>query len=164
MSTATPIETHYREIQGQQREVDRLARLLEEAKQEAKEAREEYQDAVDGLVRLIREGPNPQLSLPFEDSEEDAPDPPAEAQPDQAGWQSVRLEDLAEAGLRLSERQLKAFHEANLETLGALAAWSKSYPLVTVPGIGPTSAAEVRACLSLYWQAHPEYTDPPEID
>ena len=61
IETTTDAETLLTDIRDQQAEVDRCAGVLAELKEQAKQAREDWEESVEGLGRLIRDRQERQL-------------------------------------------------------------------------------------------------------
>lgn len=128
---------HYHAIQEREKYVRDLHYKYDIAKADAKAAKDSYDLAAEGLLDLIRRGPDAQMELPLGD-----PNQP---------WRDVPVEEL-----ELTAGTLKALTEAGITTLGKIADHTNSYELTDIKGIGPVAAEKLRERLDAWWAEHPD--------
>lgn len=148
-----------RRIEEQEDVCDELEQEADAAKVAAKHARERYDQAVDDLRRLVREGKRarsePTTPGPlFEKlgSPADAPSSSADPDDDQS-WRPVPLADLGLAPSILEALAAVAVNALPLTTLGQLVDY-QSLPTVSIEsirGIGPASADKIADACAAFW-------------
>lgn len=176
---------HHEKIIARQRLVDGLLETWENAKSEAKRAKEDYENAVDDLQKLIRTPPT-QPSLfegktakpsPVKEATEDTEgtekinQKPTEDYPlertDQAqavtvspsdpeAWRKVPLSDLLPYGM--TEAIAKKFSEGGIHTLGDASdyqAGDRGQPLTSIKGIGQNKVDKFEDASTAYFKDHP---------
>lgn len=128
------VRQHYDAIREKEREVDALESEYLSLKEQASEAKKEFEAADKSLRRFIARGSDPQRELPF-DSHAEPPAPVVEA------WRSAPFTEL---GLTLKQNDL--FESIGVTTIGAIedlrasiaegkAEWPK--------GIGPAKVTDI---------------------
>lgn len=133
---------HLEAIKEADRRVADCETVLREAKSEVTAARKHYAEAVRELREVIAQHDAPRL--PFGETEH------AET------WQAVRL-----ATLDIPQAVVTMLDEgAGLQTVGALAEFTKHNRLTDISGVGIAKAEQIEAALDAFWAAHPEYTKP----
>lgn len=136
-TTYTKLEQrHYEEIRAKAVQVGSLESEMEIEKSNYTIAKKRFEAGQGELRAMIQRGPSPQLELPF----------PAEA------WREADFTDLGITG-KLAE----LLTDADLDTLGKIADFTKDYELTNIAGVGPAKAEELQSLLDKYWVDHPEH-------
>lgn len=133
---------HLEAIKEAERKVAQRESEWESAKADAADAKKRYDAAVEHLRDVITSSDEPRL--PFGETE----------QPET--WQAVRLETLG-----IPQTIVTLLDEgAGLQTVGALAEFTKRNRLTDISGVGIAKAEQIEAALESFWADHPEYTKP----
>lgn len=129
------------------RERVRVAELdMNRTKAAAKQARNAWEEAVNELNDAIDDGPE---YLPLFDG----PQKPAA----DMDWRETPVEELG-----LPEKTAAILREAEIPTIGDIAAHAEQFDLTDIPGIGPAKAEEIEQALERFWAEHPEYCESAE--
>ncbi len=131
---------------------------------ELKKSAEKNQAKLNGIcadIDAIQSG-NYTPSLPFKD---DKPKKGTKGKAETNGhatsenWRGVSLKELG-----LSEKILACLADAKIETMGALADWSKRNRITDVKGIGEAAAETIEEATTKYWREHPPADTAPEAN
>lgn len=129
---------------------------------ELKKTAEKNQAKLNGIcadIDAIQSG-NYTPSLPFKD---DKPSKGKKGKAETNGhatpesWRGVSLTELG-----LSEKIIGCLSYAKIETMGALADWSKRNRITDVKGIGEAAAETIEEATTKYWREHPPADAAPE--
>lgn len=94
-----------------------------DAKAEAKATKERWERRMAHLTEVIRQGPNPQLELPFSESDEDV-------------WKEHPIMEV----LTLTPKQIEVLQEADIVTVGQFEDLRAGEGLTSLKGIGQATA------------------------
>lgn len=154
-------------IRAAELDVARAESFWKGMKEEAKEAKADFDRKVSILRRLIQES---REDLPLFDGGKSSTaddvtnfDPAAEGEssqadttdtatptaipPDDDSWREIGLEDLS-----LTESLLTKLYSANLDTVGELADFTASgKQLVDIDGVGPAAAEKIEGAMDRFW-------------
>lgn len=141
-------QQHYAEIRAMERQVAGLLTTAESDKTIASASKKAF-EAADGELRaLIHRGSDDQLTLPGMGPE--------------AELQDASAVPIGEIGL--SEKQVEAFGEAGVETIGDFPKFCETQGELwwkNVRGVGEAAAEKIRILFRDFWEAHPEYCSEP---
>lgn len=140
---------------------------LEEAKQDAKEAKIRHEKAVEKLLSIIRKYRQPAERDLFdyasesqtdgqlvENNEVAATDVPPN---DEEAWRSVSVDEIFAT---MPAGVIASLKEKDLNTLGQLSNWLNSGKLLTdLDAVGPAKAEKMEACLDSFWQRYNQMAD-----
>ena len=147
-------------------EMRHLRRLVAEKQQvvddlslDLKSAKADLEKAMDAVLKRI-DDEDAEPSLPF-DRPADAPGAAQEAAgdaipPTDDSWMAVPL---SEALAGLPPGLLGKLEDAELKTMGDLAAWNKLHVLTDIPGVGKEKAKKIEDALEEFWKARAPKTD-----
>jgi hypothetical protein len=138
-------------------EVQAKEDVWEARKEDAKEAKDAFDAAVNRLRKLIRSANEDDTPLFRRNGHANGTPAPAsdQAKPDES-WKDVPL---AEALEGIKPAVLEKLKGAELETVGQLQAFTEksglygnSDPLTTIKGIGPETATKIADALGAFWE------------
>ena len=133
---------HYAQILSKELRVGHLRDKADIDKATASASKKVYEEAAAELCRLIRNGLEPQMTLPGMDEKADP-------------WRDLPVSDLG-----LSDSLTKTLWLAELRTIGELSGYVKEFvEFDTIKGIGEKSAEKISEAFVRFWEAHPEYTE-----
>ncbi len=145
-----------------EREVQELETVWEARKEDAKEAKDAFDEAVLRLRHLIQSAEEDEESMPlFNKNGQASPAPAvADAEALDESWKRVPLSEALEG---ISAAVLQKLKDAELETVGDLQAFIErvgqngySDPLGTIKGIGAATAQKVADALEAFWKRRRE--------
>lgn len=147
----TPEETYQLRRAALEKELSTTVLELVELEATVKATKATYKEWAEELRRHISKGPE---HHPLFDQAAPTADEPTGA----GDWRSVTVEEVGiPEGLctRLRENPKKP-----LATLGDITDWlgDDDHHLTDIPGIGPGKADQIEACMTAYWEAHPEHS------
>lgn len=141
MTSSQPIESaedrrldHYEKIKEMNEHVIELGGVAEEKRKDARNAREDYQQAMVALNELIAGGPDPQMRLAFRDVED---------------YRDVPVEDVVHIKPSVREKLM----DSGVLTLGEIV----SQDVSKIPGIGKSTAGHICKAVGEFFEDHPEY-------
>ncbi len=147
----TPEETFRLRSLALREELSDAALQLLELEVQVKAAKATYKEEVEELRRHIAKGPE---KFPLFD-------PPAADEPTGTDhWRSVTVTEVGiPEGLCT---KLRENPENPLATLGDIVDWQADgyHHLTDIPGIGEGKADQLEKCMTAYWDAHPEHSQP----
>lgn len=145
-------QKHYQKICKDERKVEVLARVADDAKSAASAAKKVFEAADEALRALIHQGPDLQQRLPgMEDSEPEG----------NVEWRDLPLSELGLANAIVET--IVEQNEPQLKTIGDLTDWVNEFGAFTgLGGIGPAKAEQIEEAFVAFWEKHPEYCEPEE--
>jgi hypothetical protein len=130
-------------------------KTMENAKSAYSAAKADYEAAQAELNLVIDDLDTPNLFRPKLDEKKNGTNIPAAVAND---WKSFRLDaEFGKTQITSIYRMIptvakKSLVEAKIETIGALANWTKDYALTDIRGVGPSAAKSIEEALDLFWR------------
>ncbi|MDZ4341356.1 MAG: hypothetical protein U1E51_02830 [Candidatus Binatia bacterium] len=118
------------------------------AKSIAKAKKEAFDLAVNDLRRVIRNGPNDQLELPFDNDAE--------------AWRAVSVTELVGHGA--TQKAVDIIIQASMTTLGELSDFMATTEVDALDGVGEVTAEKVKGALTAWFAANPDKCPPTKED